>query len=412
MMELNVNVPQIREFLNQIVEAPSKMFDLMRVDVRESMSRFLNQLMESEISFFLGRGRYERTGKRGRPNNHRNGYYARGFTLKGIGGVHVLIPRDRLGKYKTQVLPRYQRYESQIKEDVSLLFLTGVSTRSLQLISKRLLGRSISHTEVSLANCELTQAVEAWRTRDLSDLSIKYLYVDGVLFEMRLSGGIEKVAVLVGIGVDGKGVKHVVGMQAGDKESASNWREFFRDLKGRGLKGQRVELGVMDGLPGLEKVFKEEFGNAQVQGCQVHVARNVLAKVPSQHKQEVADDLRSIFYASSYPKAQSQWEIFKKKWEKELPSATKCLSQSLEKCLTFYQFPQEEWISIRTTNVIERLNKEFKRRTKPMEIVAGENSCYRLLAFIALKMELAWRKTPVGKVTQRLPWYSKFTQDT
>ncbi len=187
---------------------------------------------------------------------------------------------------------------------------------------------------------------------------------------------------------------------------------IFPGSEGPGLKGQRVELGVMDGLPGLEKVFKEEFGNAQVQGCQVHVARNVLAKVPSQHKQEVADDLRSIFYASSYPKAQSQWEIFKKKWEKELPSATKCLSQSLEKCLTFYQFPQEEWISIRTTNVIERLNKEFKRRTKPMEIVAGENSCYRLLAFIALKMELAWRKTPVGKVTQRLPWYSKFTQDT
>ena len=152
MMELKVNVPQIREFLNQIVEAPAKIFELLRVDVRESMSRFLNELMESEISFFLGRGRYERLGKRrGRPN-HRNGYYARGFTLKGIGGVCVSIPRDRLGKYKTQVLPRYQRYESQIKEDVSLLFLTRVSTRTLELISKRLLGRNISHTEVSLAN--------------------------------------------------------------------------------------------------------------------------------------------------------------------------------------------------------------------------------------------------------------------
>ena len=126
MMELKVNVPQIREFLNQIIQAPGKVFDLLRVDIRETMNRFLRELMESEISFFLGRRRYERLGpgslspkgKRGRPN-HRNGYYARGFTIKGIGGVHVSIPRDRLGKYKTQVLPRYQRYESQIKEDMS-----------------------------------------------------------------------------------------------------------------------------------------------------------------------------------------------------------------------------------------------------------------------------------------------------
>lgn len=411
MMELKVNVPQIREFLNQIIQAPGKVFDLLRVDVRETMSRFLSELMESEISFFLGRSRYERLEKRGRPN-HRNGYYARGFTIKGIGGVHVSIPRDRLGKYKTQVLPRYQRYESQIKEDMSLLFLTGVSTRSLQLISKRLLGRSISHTEVSLANKELTQAVEAWRMRDLSDLSIKYLYIDGVLFEMRLSGSVEKVSVLVAIGVDAQGIKHVIGMQAGDKESASNWREFFRDLKVRGLKGQEIQLGVMDGLPGLEKVFEEEFFKARVQRCQVHVARNVLSKVPIKHKQKVADDLRSIFYASSYPKAQSQWQIFQGNWKNELPSATKCLSQSLGACLTFYRFPQEEWISIRTTNVIERLNKEFKRRTKPMEIVAGENSCYRLLAFISLKMEMAWKKMPVGRVNQRLPWFSKFTHDS
>ena len=162
----------------------------------------------------------------------------------------------------------------------------------------------------------------------------------------------------------------------------------------------------------LEKVFEEEFFKAKVQRCQVHVARNVLSKVPIKHKQKVADDLRSIFYASSYPKAQSQWQVFQENWKNELPSATKCLSQSLDACLTFYRFPQEEWISIRTTNVIERLNKEFKRRTKPMEIVAGENSCYRLLAFISLKMEMAWKKMPVGKVNQRLPWFSKFTHNS
>jgi len=332
--------------------------------------------------------------------------------MKGIGGVEVFIPRDRLGQYQTKVLPRYQRYEEAIKEDLSLMFLSGISTRTVGLISERLLGRRLSHAEVSLANTELTAAVEAWRTRDLSLLSVKYLYLDGVNFEMRVCGNVQKVPVLVAIGVDVKGIKHVVGMQSGDKESASNWREFFRDLKGRGLKGEWVQLGIMDGLSGLEKVFEEEFPKAAVQRCHVHVARNVLAKVPMKQKREVADDLRSIFYASSKTKAQSQWEIFQKKWESDFPSATKCLAQSLKSCLTFYNYPEEEWISIRTTNLIERLNKEFKRRTKPMEIVAGEASCYRLLAFVAVKMELAWRTTPVGKVCRTLPWFNKFTQNT
>ncbi len=140
------------------------------------------------------------------------------------------------------------------------------------------------------------------------------------------------------------------------------------------------------------------------------MARNVLAKVPQKLKKTVADDLRSIFYASSKKKADEFALSFFNKWGKEIPSATKSLSNSLDACLTFFSFPEEEWISLRTTNTIERLNKEFKRRTKPMEIVAGENSCYLLLAFISLKMEMSWRRTKIGKVRPNLPLYKKFTQ--
>ena len=234
--------------------------------------------------------------------------------------------------------------------------------------------------------------------------------MDAVHFDMRIDGKVLSVPVLAAIAVDTIGDKHVIEIQSGDKESAGNWREFFKELKNRGLKGEAVQLGIMDGLPGLEKVFQEAFKNAKVQGCQVHVARNILAKVTREQKQKVADDVRSVFYAGSYKKAKEQWNLFQARWEKEFPSATRCLENALEKCLTYYQFPQEDWISIRTTNLIERLNKEFKRRTKPMEIVAGEASCYRLLAFISLKMELGWRKAPVGKVNQKLPWFNKFTQ--
>jgi putative transposase len=290
------------------------------------------------------------------------------------------------------------------------MYLTGISTRTLSLLSKRLIGRSLSPAEVSNATTELKQAVEKWRTRDLSGEKIKYLFLDGVNFRMRIAGAIDLIPVLVAIGVKEDGAKLVLALQSGDKESATAWREFFKDLKGRGLDGSQIQLGIMDGLSGLEKVFQEEFPHAKIQRCQVHVARNVLAKVPKSVKQSVADNLRSIFYASSRKKADEFAVSFAAKWEKDIPSAVKCLSNSLDACLTFFSFPEEEWISLRTTNIIERLNKEFKRRTKPMEIVAGENACYLLLAFISLKMEASWRTTKIGKVRPNLPLYKKFTQ--
>ena len=319
------------------------------------------------------------------------------------------MPRDRKGEFETQVIPRSKRYENELRQDLSLMFLTGVSTRTLSMMSERLIGRKISPTEVSNANKELIDAVENWRTRDLSEETVKYLFLDGVNFDMRIDGSIEKVPVLVAIGVTETGHKRVLSFQAGDKESAPTWREFFKDLKKRGLDGSKMVLGVMDGLPGLEKVFKEEFPKAKVQRCQVHVVRNVLAKVPKKLKKAVADDIRSIFYASSKQKAMGFFDIFREKWRRDLPSAVKCLENSIEACLTYLMCPEEEWISLRTTNIIERLNKEFKRRTKPMEIVAGENACYTLLAFICLKMELHWQSNPIGKVRKNLPFFKKLT---
>jgi putative transposase len=221
--------------------------------------------------------------------------------------------------------------------------------------------------------------------------------------------------VVIGVAEDGQ--KQVIGLQSGDKESAASWRELFKDLKSRGLESPTVTLGIMDGLAGLEKVFREEFPQSKVQRCQVHVARNVLAKVPQKLKQKVADDMRSIFYASSREKALEFSTQFNERWQKEVPSAVKCLKNSLDSCLTFFDFPEEEWISLRTSNVIERLNKEFRRRTRPMEIVAGEHACYTLLAFISIRMELYWKSNPVGKVRYNLPSLRKliegnFTQES
>ena len=406
-MKLEVTVPEVLDLIKEIKNQSGNLFEMLRINVKETVGRYLSELMEAELTGFLGRGRYERVERKA---NHRNGSYGRHFTLKGIGEVNVKVPRDREGEFKTQVIPRSKQYEDDLRQDLCVMFLSGISTRTLSMISERLVGRKISPTQVSKASKELSTAVEQWREKDLSDTSIKYLFVDGVTFPMRIDGSIERVPVLVVIGVTERGQRMVLALQAGDKESASCWRELFKDLKRRRLDGNKVTLGIMDGLPGLEKVFKEEFSKAKVQRCQIHVTRNVLAKVPRKLKKVIADDVRSIFYASSKNKALKFFKQFEEKWEKDLPSAVKCLKNSMEATLTYLNFPEEEWISLRTTNAIERLNKEFKRRTKPMEILAGERSCYTLLAFICLKMELHWRSSPVGKVAYNLPFFKRLAE--
>jgi len=216
-MQLELSVPEMKELIKEISN-PESFLEAMRFDVREAVGDFLSKLMSGELTDFLGREPYER--KDG-SSNHRNGKYERKLTLKGIGEVTLEVPRDRFGAFQSQVVPKWQRYEKALVDDLSLMFLSGCSTRSLSMISKRLIGRSISATEISNANKELSQAVEQWRLRELSEERIKYLYLDGVNFRMRLSEGITLVPVLVIIGVTENGQKLVLGLQSGDKESAS-----------------------------------------------------------------------------------------------------------------------------------------------------------------------------------------------
>jgi putative transposase len=410
-MKLEASVAELVQAFKEIQaiqNQPEKILEMVKTEVPTVIGDYLSQVMQVELTRFLGRQPYERV--EAEETNHRNGSYSRSLTLKKIGEVEVKVPRDRQGKYQTQVIPKSKQYEDELRQDIAMMFLSGISTRTLAMLSHRLIGRKISSGEVSRCSRELIQAIENWRNRDLSLMRFKYLFCDGVYFEMRVTRSIEKVSVLVVIGVTEDGQKQVIALQSGDKESAACWRELFKDLKSRGLKSQTITLGIMDGLAGLEKVFREEFSQSKVQRCQVHVARNVLAKVPQKLKQKVADDMRSIFYASSREKALEFSNQFNERWQRELPSAVKCLQNSLDSCLTFFDFPEEEWISLRTTNVIERLNKEFRRRTRPMEIIAGEHACYTLLAFISIKMEIYWKSNPVGKVRYNLPSLRKLIE--
>jgi putative transposase len=417
MKVISFKANHIKEFFSKLRENPSQIFQEIREDVQSEVTHYLNRLMEAEITLSLGRKPYERKAaskKEQGSRNYRNGKYERKFALKGIGELTLNIPRDRNGEYQTSVLPRYKRHEDEINQDVAMMYLGGLSTRSVAMISQKLLGCSVSSGSVSNINKELQDAIEQWRCRDLSTTSVNYIYVDGVNFDMRVknrvANSIEKVSVLVAIGMNEAGHKMVLGFQSGDKECATSWREFFRDLKKRGLRGNDVQLGIMDGLSGLEKVFEDEFPNADVQRCQVHIARNVLAKVPKAAQKDVADGLRDIFYASSKSKAMAHLEAFKNSWESCATSAVRCLEASVEKALTYLNYDDSLWSSLRTTNPIERLNKEFKRRTKPMEIAGGEASLNNILGFISVKMEIGWKRKPKKQKKQsEQEMLSKFT---
>lgn len=391
---IQFDLANVKRFLIELKENPGCILKQMKEVMTNGIAGFLNTFMEMELTLFLGRKRYERS-----PffvkKNFRNGGYERSFGLKGFGEVRIKIPRDRNGQFHTDVLPRYQRCEDAVAKEVVTLFLGGLSTRAIGRISEMLLGYKVSAGTVSNYNDLLQDKVFAWRNRDLSGVDVQYMYVDGVNFDCRMGDSVEKYPVLVAVAMFPDGTKTVLGFQGGDKESASSWREFFKDLKARGLDAGKVRLGIMDGLPGLEKVFGEEFTSAEVQRCQVHLARNVMSKVPVKMRQEVADGLRDIFYASSRDKAMSCYEAFMEKYKSLLPSAAKCLEKSVGSALTYLKFDKSLWVSLRTTNPIERINKEFKRRTKPMEIAGGEASLYNILAFVSLKMECGWRNAPV-----------------
>ena len=413
MIKVKINIKKLKEKVNSLKRKNHKeLMKMIKEQVTEKVTQFVNALLEAEITIFLGRERYQRTGGQTQ-KNYRNGYHRqRQFVIKGIGGIRVKVPRDRLGRFNSRIIPKGKRYDEGTEEILQKLFLAGVSTRKAGEIAKEILGRSFSGAEVSEAVQRLTEEMKAWRQRRLDWKRYIYLYCDGVNFTIRRGRDITKESVLVVIGVAEDGTKDVLTFEAGDKETATHWEAVFHSLIERGLRHREVQLGIMDGLVGLERVFKETFPNAQIQRCQVHKAKNVLCRVPRRYRKEFARWMRAVFYAESKIEAKENMKKLEEKWINIVPVAVECLKKDVDRCLTYLDFPREHWISLRTTNAIERLHKEYKRRTKPMEIAAGEYSLYRILYYVSRRMEETWKVFRIGKVGRNISDFqiNKFTQ--
>lgn len=391
LMEVVVKVRDVVDLAKRFEESPGEAMREVVAGVQEGFKSALERVMDAEIALFLG-------SDAGR-GNKRNGYVTRNFAFKGLGVVQLRVPRDRRGQFVSKVVPPRRRYDEALEKDLALLHLAGLSTRTLSLLSKSLLGMKISPQEVSNALHKIVPAAKAFLDRSLADRRFKYLYVDGTNFKVRRST-VEIEPTLVVVGVDETDRKSILAMVQGDKDSKGAWEMVFSELKTRGLDASAVQLGIMDGLPGLAAAFRSAFPNARIARCWVHKARNVFPKVPKHYQAAFKSDWDKIQYAEGRSAAELGFEDLQTRWGKNCTDAVASLEKDLELLLVHYDFPSDHWDALRTTNPIERVNKEFKRRSKPMETI-GPEGLKALLAFTAMRLEYGWLTTPITSVKLR-----------
>lgn len=386
LMKLVVKFQDVVDVVKRFEASPAQAMRELVAQVQSGAKEALERVMEAEIELFLGQD--------AEAANKRNGYRSRTFVVKGVGAVQLRVPRDRAGRFETKVVPVGRRYDVALEKDLALLHMAGLSTRMLSQISHHVLGLRVSPQEVSNALKTIVPQAKAFLDRPLGERRFKYLYIDGTNFLVRRTT-VEREPTLVVIGVDETDRKSVLAMVQGDKDSRGAWAVVFAMLKERGLDGSAVELGIMDGLPGLAEAFLEAFPRARICRCWVHKLRNVMPLVPKRYQAEFKADWDKIAYADGRAVAQEAFTALKTRWLPLCDDAVARFEKDLDALLTHYDFPREHWNALRTTNPIERVNKEFKRRSKAMEQM-GSDGLKALLAFTALRLEFGWATTPIN----------------
>lgn len=400
LMKIVVKVRDVVALATLFRESPAAAMQQVTEQMRDAVALTLERVMDAEIDLFLGE-----PAQRG---NKRNGYVSRSYGLKGVGEVRLRVPRDRKGAFESSVVPRGRRYDEATERDLALLHLAGISTRTLSRVSGAVLGVPVSPQEVSESIDKVVPAAKRFLERPLGDRRWVYLYVDGTNFRVRRTT-VDREPTLVVIGVDDGGRKSVIGMVQGAKDSREVWAVVFSQLKERGLRSEHVSLGIMDGLPGLANAFLDAFPTAKVARCWVHKARNVLPLVPRRYQAAFKADWDAIAYAADEAAARAAFVALQKRWGGSCGDAVERLERDIEALLVHYSFPKEHWAALRTTNPIERVNKEFKRRTKSMETISPDK-LKALLAFTALRLEFGWMSSSISSESFGLEGYRQLRE--
>jgi transposase-like protein len=351
--------------------------------LREVVRRGVQELMEAEVSAQIGAGWYERTEER---TTQRNGYRHRPWDTR-VGTLELAIPQLRAGSYFPSWLEPRRRAEQALVAVVAEAYVQGVSTRKVEALVQALGIAGLSKSEVSRLAASLDQQVAAFRTRRL-DAEYPYLWLDARYEHVREDGRVVSMAVIVAYGVRADGVREVLGLDVGLSEDVALWRAFLQDLVARGVRG--VQLVVSDAHQGLKQAIREVFVGASWQRCRVHFVRNVLARVPKGAQAMVAATVRTIFQQPDRRAARAQLAHVVATLADRFPKVVPLLVEAEEEILIFYDFPPEPWRQAYSTNPLERLNKELKRRSAVVGIFPNRDAVLRLLGAVLAEQNDEW----------------------
>lgn len=342
--------------------------------VRSSVEETLNNLLDQEAKELTQAAKYERTEAR---QGYRAGHYDRNLTTTS-GNVTLKIPKLKGIPFETAIIERYRRRESSVEEALIEMYLAGVSVRRVEDITEALWGTKVSPSTISELNKKAYVHIENWRNRPLTGGKYPYVYVDGIYLRRNWGGEYENVSVLVAIAVNEDGYREVLGAAEGMKEDKASWKEFFQWLKNRGLSGVKLVIG--DKCLGMLEAVGEVFPEAKYQRCTVHFYRNVFSVVPRSKGKIAAKMLKAIHAQESKKAAQGKaQQVIQTLREMKLKEAANKIENSIEETLTYMSFPFEHWTRIRTNNVIERLNREIRRRTRVVGTFPDGNSALMLV---------------------------------
>ncbi len=354
--------------------------DFLRLIVEGVVQEMLN----AEMTAYLHAEPYERSTER---RGYRNGYKPRQLNTR-VGTLTLQVPQDREGAFSTQLFARYQRSEKALVLALMEMYVEGVSTRKVREITEVLCGTSFSKSLVSELAGQLDEEFEVWRNRPLTEMSYPYLSVDARYEHVRQGGQIVSQGVLIVAGVRADGHREILAVEVADTASEATYHQVFRDLKARGLSG--VRLVTSDAHAGLKAAIDRHFQGASWNRCQVHFTRDLVGMVGLGRRRELTADLREVFAATTREQALATAETVAARWGSSHPAVARLLEEAIEDCLACLAFPLAHRPRIRTTNGLERLNEEIKRRTRVVRIFPNPEACLRLVTALCVEQSEEW----------------------
>src|SRR3981081_4488480 len=354
--------------------------------LRPVVGAVVQQILEVEMSEALGAQKSQRTqGRLG----YRSGYYVRSLVTR-VGKLELRVPQDREGHFSTELFERYQRSEKALVAALAEMYVQGVSTRKVKAITEELCGHEFSASAMSAINKRLDQERERFMNRPLEE-EFPYLILDARYEKVREEGVIRSRAVLVALGGDWEGRRQVLSVELANRESTTSWKEFLLRLKNRGLRG--VMLAVSDDHAGLKRAVSEGLSEAFWQRCYVHFLRHSLDYLPRKTNDDCLTELRWFYERRNVQEARLDLVAWLSKWQAKYPKLCEWVEANIEDASTFYRLPKEHHKHLKSTNVLERLNQELKRRTHVIRIFPNGQSCLRLIRALAVEIHEAWLET-------------------